>query len=250
MTSYLRSLMSELIKLRRQPLLLVHVLTPLAAMGIFLAYFAYAPFSPVSKVEGYLQAVALSFPMMVGIVCAISAEQEAAAGQYQQLLTQPSRLIPLASKLTPLLLLGFGSTLLAAVGFGTGFLYMLNQSPYTLRFYMEAACILFGSSVFLYALHFFISLRFGKGASIGLGIFESLAAALLLTGLGDHNWIYIPCAWGGRMITIWMLYGDSTEIPAELLLRPGVFYCTVGTAAIMVLLGSWFWRWEGRKSFE
>lgn len=250
MTSFFNSLMSELIKLRRQPMLLVHLFTPLAVIGIFLAYYAYVPFSSFSKVEGYFQVIALAFPTMIGIVCTIAAEQEAAAGQYQQLLTQPSRLTPLASKLILLLLLGFCSTLLATLGFGAGFLYMLNQSPYSLGFYMKAACIIFGSCIFLYALHFFISLRFGKGASIVLGILESLTASLLLTGLGDYNWIYIPCAWGARMITIWIQYEASSGIPAALLLRPGVLYCIVGTAAIMVLLGSWFRRWEGKKSFD
>ncbi|MGD6842465.1 lantibiotic immunity ABC transporter MutG family permease subunit [Bacillus infantis] len=250
MSSFFASIHSELLKLRRQPMLLVHLLTPLMVIGIFLTYYAYTPYSPDSKAGGYLQVIALAFPTMIGIVCSIAADQEASAGQCQQLLTQPSRIAPLASKLTLLLLLGFGSTLLASAGFGTGFIYMLKQSSYSLGFYMEAACILFGSSIFLYALHFFVSLRFGKSASIGLGIFESLAAALLLTGLGDYNWIYIPCAWGARLISIWMVYETSQEIPAALLLRPGVLYCTIGTAAIMVLLGSWFWRWEGKKSFE
>lgn len=250
MIAYCRCLMSELIKLKRQPMLLVHLLVPLAGIGIFLAYFAYTSYSPFSKVDGYLQVLAIAFPTMIGIVCAIAADQEAAAGQYQQLLAQSSRLAPLASKLTLLLLLGFGSTLLASVGFGAGFLYGLNQSPYSLGFYMKAACIIFGSSIFLYALHFYVGLRFGKGASIGLGILESLTAALLLTGLGDQNWIYFPCAWAVRFISIWVQYRTSVEIPAALMFRTGILYCAGGTAAIMLLLGGWFWRWEGRKSFE
>ncbi|AWB43496.1 lantibiotic immunity ABC transporter MutG family permease subunit [Paenibacillus sp. CAA11] len=252
MINYYRSLKSDFIKLRRQPMLLVHLLIPLVGIGIFLAYFAYTPYSQASKVEGYMQALAAAFPTMIGIVCAIAADQESAAGQYQQFLTLPSRLVPLASKLSLLLLLGLGSVLLASAGFGAGFIYILNQSPYGLGFYVIAALILFGSSILLYALHFFVSLRFGKGASIGLGIVGSLTAALLLTGLGDQNWIYIPCAWAARLVTIWAQYGPSGagSAPAALLLQQGILLCGVGTAAFMVLLGLWFRRWEGRKSLE
>lgn len=252
MVAYYRSLKSDLMKLRRQPLLLIHLLVPLAGLGIFLAYFAYTPYTPVSKVSGYLQVIAIAFPTMIGIVCAIAADQEASAGNYQQMLDQPSRLIPIGSKLTLLLVLGFGSALLAVVGFGAGFLYGLDQSPYKLAFYVKAACILFGSSVFLYALHVYISLRFGKGASIGLGIIESLVAALLLTGLGDQNWIYIPSAWAARFITSWMQIELSGGVPypSELLIQPGILCCIGGTAAIMILLGGWFKRWEGRTSLE
>ncbi|MGG6313664.1 lantibiotic immunity ABC transporter MutG family permease subunit [Paenibacillus macerans] len=252
MLAYSRSLRSELIKLRRQPMLWVHLLVPLAGMGIFLGYYAYTPFLPASKVSGYLQVLAVAFPTLIGMVCAIAADQEADAGRYQQLLALPSRLVPLASKLTLLLLLGFGSTLLASVGFGAGFLYLLNQSLYSLGFYVKAAGILFGSCIFLYALHLYVSLRFGKGASIGLGILGSLTAALLLTGLGDRNWIYIPYAWAARFVTLWMEYGSTGDgaIPAEPLARPGILFCISGTVAIMVLLGGWFRRWEGTKSLE
>lgn len=254
MSAYLRSLRSELIKLKRQPTLWVHLLVPLAGIGIFLAYYAFTPYSPSSKVSGYMQVIATSYPMMIGIVCAIAADQEATAGQYQQLLTLPNRLIALAGKLTMLFLLGLGSAILASMGFGVGFLYLLAQSPYGLAFYLEAASLLFGSCLFLYALHLFVSLRFGKGASIGLGVLESLVAALLLTGLGDQSWIYIPCAWAVRFVSIWMQYGDthsaSIPIPADSLLQPGILYCTTGTIVIMVLLGMWFRRWEGTKSLE
>ncbi|MGG1611674.1 lantibiotic immunity ABC transporter MutG family permease subunit [Paenibacillus sp. FSL K6-2441] len=254
MSCYFRCLRSELIKLQRQPTLWVHLLVPLAGIVIFLGYYAYTPFTPASKVSAYLQVLAVSFPTIIGIVCAIAADQEAAAGNYQQLLTLPNRLIALAGKLTVLLLLGFGSTVLASVGFGVGFLYLLSQSPYGLGFYLEAACLLFGSSLFLYALHLYVSLRFGKGASIGLGILESLVSALLLTGLGEDNWIYIPCAWAARFVSLWMQFGyanaASLPIPADSLLEPGILACVTGTLAIMVLLGVWFRRWEGTKSLE
>ena len=45
-------------------------------------------------------------------------------------------------------------------------------------------------------------MSFGKGASMGLGIAGSLIAALMITGLGDATWKYIPWAWGVRAMGI------------------------------------------------
>ncbi|MDN4079426.1 lantibiotic immunity ABC transporter MutG family permease subunit [Paenibacillus polymyxa] len=252
MMSFFRNLKSDVLKLRRQPLLLVQLLVPLLGIAIFLAYYSFTPYSPISKVDGYLQVLAVAFPTMIGIVCSIAVEQESVAGNFQHLLTSPVKLLPFLSKLSLLLCLGFGSVLLASGGFGAGYIYLMKESPYGLMFYVLAACILFMSSVFLYILHFFISLRFGKGASIGLGIMESLLSALLLTGLGDHNWIFIPPAWAARFITIWVQYGVSPadSIPETIQLDWRIRYCVVGTLVIMVLLGLWIGRWEGQNSSE
>ncbi|MGW8441865.1 lantibiotic immunity ABC transporter MutG family permease subunit [Paenibacillus sp. S33] len=252
MISFFRYLKSDMLKLRRQPLLLVQLFVPLLGIAIFLAYYSFTPYSPISKVDGYLQVLAVVLPTMIGIVCSIAVEQEAVAGNFQQLLISPVKLLPFLSKLSLLLILGFGSVLLASGGFGAGYIYLMRESPYGLKFYVLAACILFMSSVFHYFLHFFISLRFGKGASIGLGIMESLLSALLLTGLGDHNWIFIPSAWAARFITIWVQYdiNSAVSIPEAIRLDSGVSYCVVGTVVIMVLLGLWTCRWEGHNSSE
>ncbi|WP_179032573.1 lantibiotic immunity ABC transporter MutG family permease subunit [Paenibacillus kribbensis] len=252
MISFFRYLKADMLKLRRQPMLLVHLFVPLLGISIFLAYYSFTPYLPTSKVEGYLQVLAVSLPTLIGIVCSMATDQEAAAGKFQQLLTSPVKLLPFLSKFSLLLLLGLGSVLLASVGFGTGFIYLLDESPYSLGFYVLAACILFSASIFIYAFHFFMSVRFGKGASIGLGIAESLLSALLLTGLGDHPWIYIPCAWASRFVTIWVQYGAGSAAapPNVMQLDWGIGYCALGTLAIMVLLGLWIWRWEGQNSLE
>ncbi|WP_223068849.1 lantibiotic immunity ABC transporter MutG family permease subunit [Paenibacillus caui] len=252
MTRYYRCLKSDVMKMKRQSMLLVHLLVPLAGIALFLGYYSISPWAPVSKAGGYLQVVAASFPTMIGIVCSMAADQEYAAGKFQQLLTSPSKLLPFISKLTLLLLLGFGSVLLAFGGFGAGFLYLLHDSPFGFGFYLRAACILFVSCIFLYNLHFFISLRFGKGASIGVGITESLLSALLLTGLGDGNWHFIPCAWGARFLTILVQFGTSSvgSVPSAANMHEGIWFCAGETLVLMLLLGLWIWRWEGRKSLE
>lgn len=250
MTAFLRTMRSEWIKLRRQPVLLLHLVLPLAAIGIFLGYFACTPYAQAAKVVSYFQALAAAFPTFIGIVCSMSVDQEAAAGHFQHLLTQPSRVMPLAGKLAGLLVPGFASTMLAAAGFGAGFIFLLREPVLDLGFYFQSGFMLFGCCLFLYALHVFVSLRFGKVASIGLGIAESLTGALLLTGLGDGIWGYFPCAWASRMVTLWA-HGNLTEaMVPDPHLATAILCCAVGTAAILILLGCWFRRWEGKTSFD
>jgi ABC-2 type transport system permease protein len=143
---------------------------------------------------------------MIGIVCSISADKEASAGNYQFMLRSPNKLLPFISMLTSLLILGLGAVILASVGFGAGFIGFLHLKPFNLDFYFYAACILFLGSIFLYVLHLPVALRFGHGASLGLGFAESLVSALMLTGLGEGTWQFIPCAWGVRFVTYFMQY--------------------------------------------
>ncbi|WP_334074589.1 MULTISPECIES: lantibiotic immunity ABC transporter MutG family permease subunit [Paenibacillus] len=252
MKLYLRYLRSDLIKLRRQPLLWIHLVIPLVGIAVFLSYYAFSPWTSQSKVEAYLQIVAISLPVMIGIVCAFAADQEANAGNYQVLLTSSVKPLPFVSKISLLLLLGLGSIMLAAAGFGFGYIFILDSTLYDLTFYVCAGGILFIGSIFMYILHFIISLRYGRGASMGLGIVESMVAALLLTGLGDFNWIYVPCAWSARWITIWAQYPYARlqEIPPEMLLNRGLIHVIVGTAIIAILFSVWLYRWEGKRSLE
>lgn len=61
----------------------------------------------------------------------------------------------------------------------------------------------------IYLIHLFVGMSFGKGASMGLGIAGSLIAALMITGLGDATWKYIPWAWGVRAMDYTVLAWDS-----------------------------------------
>ncbi len=58
----------------------------------------------------------------------------------------------------------------------------------------------------IYLIHLFVGMSFGKGASMGLGIAGSLIAALMITGLGDATWKYIPWAWGVRAMDYTLPY--------------------------------------------
>ena len=76
--------------------------------------------------------------------------------------------------------------------------YILKQNVLPPNFYIKIVLIIFLSQIFLYIFHLWLSIRFGSGASIGIGIFESLIAGLFITGLGDGIWQYVPCSFAVR----------------------------------------------------
>lgn len=252
MSMFIRYMRADVIKLRRQSLPWIHLAIPLIGIVLFLSYYAFTPYSDASKIDGYLQAVAIALPAIIGIVCAIAAEQEYNAGGFQHLLTSPVKVIPFLSKLSLLLVFGLASILTAAVGFGVGNVFILQNEMQDISFYILAGLILFGSSIFLYVFHFIVSLRWGRGASMGLGIAGSLVSALLLTGLGDANWVYVPFAWPSRLITLWSRFAGeaASSVPAHSMLGMGIACLAAGTLLMIAISVAWVWRWEGKHALE
>ncbi|MBU3092182.1 lantibiotic immunity ABC transporter MutG family permease subunit [Clostridium sp. CF011] len=247
MIALLRCIKSDFYKLRHTSIPWIHLLIPLAGAIMFLAYYRLSSFDAVKKISGYLETLAIAFPLLIGIISGIVIEQEEQAGNFQTLLcSTKSKCTTYLSKLIVLLLLGSFSIILAVGTFALGFQTMPNI------FYLKAAGALVIGNMFLYILHVFISLQFGKGASTGLGVFESLVSALMLTGLGDRVWHFIPCAWSVRfcdnLVVEWAKY--STSAFAVVDTKQGVFIMlfTVCIASVASLF--WFKRWEGRKSYE
>lgn len=225
----------------------LHLLIPLAASLLFLAYYTVSPWESGAKITAYFETVAIAFPLMLGLICSKAADLEGQAGGFQTMLCAvPSRTTAFAGKLIFLLLLGILSIALAAGVFAAGF----GTAPFPL--YLKLAGALLAANLFLYILHLFASLRFGRGASIGLGIAESLVSALALTGLGDGIWYFIPCTWGARLcdylVYIWLHPSSSafgnTEIAKGLLLAAVTF------AAALAACLFWFRNWEGRKDYD
>ena len=116
---------------------------------------------------------------------------------------------------------------------------------------LKAAGLLIAGSVFLYILHLFVSLQFGRGASIGLGIVESLISALALTGLGDGKWYYLPCTWSARLCD-YLVYSwlNPTKAFGYAEMQKGLIIAIPATIIAFVLSLLWFRNWEGRKSYD
>lgn len=250
MKDFVRCLHADFIKVRRRPVFWVHILVPLIGIIFLLLNCALSKHSPGSDALSCLGAIAVTFPTLIGIVCSMIADQEAEAGNYQWLLKAPFKLRPFQSISVLLLLLGLGATLFTAFGFEVGFYVILHRMPFGPDFYLFGALLVFGSNVFLYFLHLFLSLRFNKGISIGVGIVESLLSALLITGLGDGKWIFIPCAWGLRFLKMYGTCSLDGAIPASYGLQTGIAFCLIETILMFIISFVWFICWEGKKTEE
>ena len=177
-------------------------------------------------------------------------EQEASAGHFQEMLTATKmKILALISKFILLLIFGFGAILFSTVIFSLGFIEILHEELHDYKFYVIGASILFVSHVLLYIIHFIVSLAFWERGFIGLGIVGALLTALLLTGLGEGIWMFIPYGWGGNIIQLWALKATDAELSiVETGLQVGIFACICGTLLVFSMSCIWFWYWEGRES--
>ena len=133
--------------------------------------------------------------------------------------------------------------------FGAGYTFLLKRSPVSILFYGKASLILLASCFHLYIWHLFLSLRFNKGLSIGVGITESLISALFLTGMGDGRWQYTPCSWSSRFVT----YALTKEKGLSLINSDfylGIILCIITTIAAFLLFCVWSCRWEGKNTSD
>jgi ABC-2 type transport system permease protein len=247
MAAFLRCIRSDIQKFKHTSMLWIHALLPVGIAVLFLAYYTVSPWKADAKISAYLEAVGAAFPLIISLVCSKAIEQESQAGSFQTMLCAArSRAASYISKLIVMTLLGAFSIALAVSVFAAGFRIAPNQV------YFKAIGLLIAGSVFLYILHLFISLQFGKGASVGLGIVESLVSTLALTGLGDGVWYYLPCTWGARLcdylVSVWVHPGNAAAASAET--NRWLMIAVPATIAAFVLSLLWFRKWEGRKSYD
>lgn len=247
---FMRFLHSDFLKIKRSPILWVHIFVPLAGIILFLFPCFLKPKYAASIGGDMLGAIAVAFPTLIGLVCSMTAEQESGAGNFQELLTKSSRLIPFFSMTFMLLLLGLLASLLALYGVDGGLAAFFHTTQFGPDFYLLGALLIFGSNLFIYMFHIFLSFRFNGSVSIGVGITESMLSCLLVTGLGDGIWIFIPCAWGARFTDMFIHKSFGERITAASQLNAGVTLCCIETALIFVFSIIWFLRWEGKKTEE
>jgi len=247
----LRLLKADLLKLTFTHMIWMHLYIPLLGLFIFLSYFSYAPWSNFDEIIVYIQVLCIVFPILIGIITSMLADQEWSAGGFQNMLFHSDpKYLTMVSKLILSLLLGTISTLFAVLGFYIGYSF-IDNAIFSITIYLAVAGIIVGSNIFQYILHLFLSFRFSKGISIGVGIAESLVVALFITGMGDGRWPFVPSTWSIRFIAALL---TNTEHVSEHLFDPflhlGVIISIGATVLSIVLLLIWFTRWEGIKLEE
>lgn len=259
MREFFNYIKADFIKTKHLSILIAHIAIPIGTATAFLAYYLYVNWDGYEKVVSYYYVLGAGFPTLIGLFCAMLAEQELSAGSFQNMLSVSRRPVAFFSKLLVLILFGMGAVLLASAMFGVGYFFFLGQQYIRCSFYIEAAFVVMGSNIFLYVLHLLLALRFNKGVTIGLGIVESLLSALFLTRLGDGIWIFFPAAWTSRFVAR-LLQSISTydiistdaavwaaRIAGQFLIdwKAAIAICTVMTAGGISAFGIWACRWDG-----
>lgn len=251
MKQFIRTIKSDIYKALHSQVLLIHLFVPLFGMAAFLAYYNISPWSEPQKVSAYLQVLAMVFPMLIGIVTVVVSEQEVQAASCQMLLSTPcKRYIPHFAKLLVILIFGFLSSIIAVFGFGTLFRLMGNV-VFPLSLYINSAILLFLGNLTLYILQYIVSFAFGKGIGLGLGIVGSLLSALLLTGLGDRIWTFLPWSISIRFCSMFVESKITNVSFVDLSgVTQGVMFIGVTSAILLMILAAWSTKWDGRKNKE
>ncbi len=252
---------AEFLKMKGTWLVWIHLLMPFVGIVIFLLYYRSTGWNDWGKISGYIECLAIVCPTLVGMICAMSADQEKHAGHLQNILSvTKSRIACLVAKGGVLLLCNLGAMLLAVVGFALGFHLWVSDLNVAPGFYIVLTMMLWLPQFFSYCFHLFLGLRFSKGITIGAGIVESLLAALLLTGLGDGIWQYIPCAWAGRFSVYYMMdvkekmggilgsgQAEYMAVQSAGQMNVGIVWMAALTAVAAAALFCWLNVYEGGK---
>lgn len=253
MMSLFRSIKADFYKLRHTPVLWIHLLIPFIGAVVFLAYYAISSWSVNTKISAYFETLAIVFPLLIGVICSMVVSQEEQAGNFQELIARTKwRGTAFFSKILVLILGALVSIVIALTVFGMGFQYVLQQQNFPISCYVKVAIGLLVGNLFLYIIHLYLSLKFGKGASIGLGIVGSVISAIMLTGLGDRIWKATPWAWGGSFCDFAVLKQINTSVynMVQGEVTQGIIIMIIESFIALLLVLFWFCRFEGRKSCE
>ncbi len=247
--SFISNMKSDLYKFIHSPLLYIHIFIPAVGVCLFLWYYSYSPWSGLNKLSGYVEALSICFPVLIGVITAMQADAEQKTADFQTILSVPAaKYIPHLSRLTILVLCGFCSTLISLLTFGWGF-HQLGYTTFNLLFFIQSAILLSISVLPLYFLQYLISFICGKGSSLGLGIIGSLLSALLLTGLGDGIWFALPWGITARFSEALLI---ATAMHIDFFQVHGIIQSVISlilfSLLLIILSVIVFQKWEGRKT--
>lgn len=228
-----------------------HILIPFLTAFLFLVYYTYSPWDSITKIAAFFQIISIGLPFLIGLFCTLTAEQETGAGAFQGILAAPKRYVAFISKIVLLLSFEFAALLLSCGLFGTGYYFLLKETYIDYSFYWIVPIILLGSSIILYIWHLFLAFKFNKGVSIGAGIVETLLSALLLTGLGNGIWIYLPFAWGARFTeALLQRYTNTLSGLTAAQCSNATILCILLTIFSLFASVVWLHLWDGQKSSD
>lgn len=263
----IRAIKSDWIKTKRTPfrytVMLVPILFPLLMLAYISTYKTDYTFQ-IRVYSTYFETVGISLPMIAAILTGINIMGEESAGEFRGLITSPiSRTTIYLSKLFMLILITIIDMFVATGILLLGMKFFYHGVNIQSGMFLEGTLLVSIGALFLYGLYLIISIDFGIGPTIAIGIGGTLWGTLLQTGIGDRIWQFIPWAWSGRLGILPCLvltdfakfknldavqgYDDVLKRLYVTEMYEGVPIALISFAVITILGVLWFKRWEGRK---
>lgn len=259
-----RALRSELLRLRRGPLVALHAVLALA-LGIAAGlYFGLTPsWDPLLGADALVQLVGAGAPLVAGISCGLAADAEREAGELANLLGVPARRAALAAKLLVLLALGAAAAAVAC-GLFVGVVAACGRAVPGAAHVAGAVAAMLAGSVASYALALAAALRWGRNAAIGLGALGLGVALACLGGLANGLvtgtlsgtfavglTAWVPFSWPARLASLVLergIAGDaSTAAAIEGALSGVGAACALVTAVLVACALVAAGRFEDRR---
>lgn len=250
------ALRSELIRLRRSPLVPLHLVLALG-LGVLAGWYFAATrvWDSLLGTDAFVQLLGAGAPLLAGISCGLSVDAEREAGSCINLLGVPSRRLAIGARLVSLLLLGIVAATVATATFAMLLASAGRQLP-PLRAMVQSVLGMGVGSLPLYLASLLAVLRWGRNASIGLGAIGAGVSVASLGGLanglvtgtlsgllGASVAAFVPFAWPARLASLevelaiaHMGEGHAAALPGLVSARSVVLgTCLVVTLAFVLL---------------
>ena len=240
----IREFFSNFTKIKRTPIILMHLLPPIVITALFFLYYSFGGYHIIPDVRLFFVILQLCFPIFVSIVVPIFIQLDKNINGIQNALgLVESRISVYLGKLFFLLFLSVISMILYVLCFYLGVNFYLDINVMQFASYLVTCYIFIFSNLFLYLLHIAISFRFGSSISVLLGIAGTIFAGYFENAIGDKIWPIIPWEWGVRLLENY--YGISS-----ISVIPGFISMLIITSLALGLSILWFRRWEGKSIQE
>lgn len=240
----MREFLSNFTKIKRTPVILMHVLPPIVVTTLFLAYYASAGYRIISDVRMFFVLLQIGYPIFVSIVVPIFTNLDRNINGMQNALgLVESRSSVYLGKLLFLLFLSAVSMIIYVLCFYVGAGLILNISSINLGSCLIIISIFLFSNLFVYFIHIPIAFRYGSSISVLFGISGTIFAGFFENAIGDKIWPLIPWEWGIRFLENYFEYSGKPVFY-------GVVSLIIITSAVLAFSILWFCRWEGKITQE
>lgn len=236
----IREFLSNFTKVKRTPIILLHLLTPIVITTLFLVYYAFGGYHTVPDVRLFFVILQICYPIFVSVVVPILIHLDRNINGIQNALgLVESRRSVYLGKLFFLMFLSAISIMLYELCFYVGVNLFMDIDITYFGSYFVIFCIFLFGNLFLYLLHIPIAFRFGSSISALLGIFGAILAGYFQNAIGDKIWPIIPWEWGVRFLEGHFGFSSTPVFP-------GIISLLIVTSIVLISSILWFNRWEGK----